>query len=78
MNIEWSKTCNVRGGKVKEMMFGLYGVSILLFICTIHYFLSSKRPGVYPPRNILRKRSVSFALGAVIFLLLGSIFYYLT
>jgi phosphatidylglycerophosphate synthase len=55
----------------------LFGISLLLFIGMFHFFLASKRPGVYPPKHILRKRAASLAMGAVVFFLLGLIVYVL-
>ncbi|MDP4083936.1 MAG: hypothetical protein Q8934_04890 [Bacillota bacterium] len=57
------------------------GISIVLFIiCAIffigmiHFLLESKRPGVYPPRHVLKKRAVTLAAGGVIFFLFGLLF----
>jgi hypothetical protein len=63
------------GGVLTGFTYFLFGVSILLFLGTIHYFLASRRPGVYPPRNILRKRSSTLAIGGTLFLMLGTLFY---
>jgi hypothetical protein len=56
---------------MKEVIFIFWGISLVLFSGMIHFFLASKRPGVYPPRNILKKRSVTLALGGTLFLCMG-------
>lgn len=63
------------GGILTGITYFLFGVSILLFFGMIHFFLASRRPGVYPPRNILRKRSATLAVGGTLFLMLGTLFY---
>lgn len=55
-------------------MYVLFGVSIVMFCGMFHYFLASKRPGVYPPRSVLKQRSAVLGLGGILFLLIGFIF----
>lgn len=59
------------GGKLKEIMYGIFAISIFLFLGGVHYFLGSHRSGAYPPRNILRKRSGAMTIGGIVFLAIG-------
>jgi hypothetical protein len=50
-----------------SLLFALCGV---LFLGAVYYMLASKKPGVYPPKAILKKRAGALAgAGAVFFLL---------
>ncbi|RSD29281.1 hypothetical protein [Mesobacillus subterraneus] len=49
-------------------------VSIGFFIGAVHNLLSLKKPGMYPPKALLRKRAGSLAGGGAILLLIGVIF----
>ncbi|MHC0036796.1 hypothetical protein [Pseudoneobacillus sp. C159] len=55
----------------------MFGISLLLFIGMFHYFIASKRPGVYPPKHIMRKRAATLAFGALVFFILGLFVYVL-
>ncbi|GAA2710572.1 hypothetical protein GCM10009865_33620 [Aeromicrobium ponti] len=49
---------------------GLFALSMVLFLGGIHFLLSIKKPGVYPPRYVLKKRAAALAaVGALLFLL---------
>ncbi|GLB58803.1 hypothetical protein NCCP133_09360 [Cytobacillus sp. NCCP-133] len=49
---------------------GLFAFSVVLFLGGIHFLLSIKKPGVYPPKYVLKKRAAALAAGgAVLFLL---------
>ncbi|NYE05579.1 hypothetical protein F4694_002332 [Bacillus niacini] len=48
----------------------LFLLSILLFFGAIWNALALKRPGFYPPKQVLKKRAAALAGGGAIFLLL--------
>jgi hypothetical protein len=53
----------------------LFIASFIFFVGVIHNLLGLKKPGIYPPKQLLRKRAGSLAVGAVFFLLIGIVFY---
>ncbi|WP_442599079.1 hypothetical protein [Neobacillus sp. D3-1R] len=59
---------------MKGVMFIIFALSILFFLGMAHFFFASKRPGVYPPKYILRRRAGAFAMGGILFLLIGILF----
>lgn len=52
----------------------VFFISFAFFAGAVHNLLALKKPGVYPPKVILRKRVVSLAGGGGVLLLLGFIF----
>jgi hypothetical protein len=56
---------------LEGVTFVIFAISILLFMGMAHFFFASKRPGVYPPKYILRRRAGSLAMGGILFLLIG-------
>ncbi|MDQ0973078.1 hypothetical protein QFZ31_002956 [Neobacillus niacini] len=48
----------------------LFLLSILQFVGAIWNALALKRPGFYPPKQVLKKRATALAGGGAIFLLL--------
>ncbi|MFD2443105.1 hypothetical protein ACFSO7_03820 [Bacillus sp. CGMCC 1.16607] len=56
---------------MKGIIYSFFGLSIVLFLGMAHYFLASQRPGAYPPKYLLRKRSTTLAIGGVLFLSIG-------
>lgn len=50
-------------------------ISIVFFAGAIHNLLALKKPGMYPPKSILRKRAGALGGGGAILLLLGILFY---
>jgi hypothetical protein len=55
------------------MMNIFFALSILSFLASIHFLASIKKPGVYPPKYILKRRSVTMAAGGLLFFLIGCI-----
>ncbi|MGD6855439.1 hypothetical protein ACQCVO_10230 [Bacillus infantis] len=53
-----------------SLLFALCGV---LFLGAVYYMLASKKPGVYPPKSILRKRAVALGGAGAFFFLLAFI-----
>lgn len=49
-------------------------ISVACFAGAVHHLLASKKPGMYPPKALLRKRAGALAGGGAIFLLIGMIF----
>jgi hypothetical protein len=56
---------------MKSVITFLFLFSVLLFVGAIWNILSLKRPGFYPPKQVLRKRASALAGGGVIFLILS-------
>ncbi len=54
---------------MKSVTSVLFLLSILLFVGAILNALALKRPGFYPPKQVLKKRSAALAGGGAIFLL---------
>ncbi|GAM15042.1 hypothetical protein SAMD00020551_3198 [Mesobacillus selenatarsenatis SF-1] len=50
-------------------------ISVAFFVGAVHHLLALKKPGMYPPKALLRKRAGTLAGGGAIFLLIGIIFY---
>jgi hypothetical protein len=59
---------------VKFVAVVLFFISALLFFGMIRVFLAYKKPGMYPPKKVLKSRALALAGAAVIFLLIGTIF----
>lgn len=55
------------------MMIVFFFLSILSFLTSIHFLVSIKKPGVYPPKYILKRRSAAMATGGLVFFLIGCI-----
>jgi len=53
------------------MMNLFFFLSILSFLASIHFLVSIKKPGVYPPKYMLKRRSAAMATGGLIFFLIG-------
>jgi hypothetical protein len=58
---------------VKSVMTVLIIISVLLLLGALKYLLDLSKPGVYPPKQLLKKRAVTLAGGGVIFLVIGFI-----
>ncbi|MEH7012760.1 hypothetical protein V7087_18450 [Neobacillus niacini] len=53
---------------MKSVILVLFLLSILLFVGAIWNTLALKRPGFYPPKQVLKKRASALAGGGGIFL----------
>ncbi|RIW35360.1 hypothetical protein D3H55_08170 [Bacillus salacetis] len=53
------------------IIFGFFALSAILFFGMIHYFMATQKTGVYPPKNILKRRAGVLGTGGIISLLLG-------
>ncbi|MDM5328373.1 hypothetical protein [Neobacillus sp. CF12] len=58
---------------MKSVSTVLFLLSVLLFIGAIWNTLAVKRPGFYPPKQILKKRALALAGGGGIFLIVAMI-----
>ncbi|MEH7276957.1 hypothetical protein [Neobacillus vireti] len=56
---------------MKSVITILFLLSLLLFASAIWNILSLKRPGFYPPKQVLKKRASSLAGGGALFLILS-------
>jgi hypothetical protein len=54
-----------------KMTILFFVLSILSFSASIQFLVATKKPGVYPPKYILKRRSGTMAIGAVVFLFIG-------
>ncbi|MFE8696281.1 hypothetical protein ACFYKT_07925 [Cytobacillus sp. FJAT-53684] len=52
---------------------GIFTIGTLLIAGGVHFYLAIKKPGVYPPKYILKRRAAAFAAGGIGFMLLGVI-----
>jgi len=46
-------------------------IGIIFFIGTFYSFTAYQRPGIYPPKRILKKRVLSLGGATFIFLIIG-------
>jgi hypothetical protein len=56
----------------------LFIISAFLFIITLHYGLGVLKPGVYPPKQVLKSKAITLGCAAGILLLIAIIIFYLT
>ncbi len=61
---------------MKSAAVMLFILSMFLFLGTCKYFLDLKRPGVYPPKQILKKRAAALVGCGGICLLVASMISY--
>jgi hypothetical protein len=57
------------------VVFGIFALSAVLFYGAFHYLIATQKTGVYPPKQVLRKRAGVLAASALGALLLGIIMY---
>jgi hypothetical protein len=53
------------------IIFGFFVVSACLLIGMIYYFIATKKPGVYPPKHVLKKRAGALGASGIAVLFLG-------
>lgn len=56
----------------------LFFISAILFFGTIHFWLAYKKPGVYPPKKVMKSRAITLAGAGGVLLLLGTMISYFT
>ena len=61
------------GERLSGAAAGIFALSVVLFLGGIHFFLSIKKPGVYPPKYVLKKRAAALAAAGALLFLLGMI-----
>ncbi|WML32137.1 hypothetical protein RCG24_10005 [Neobacillus sp. OS1-32] len=62
--------------KIVTVIF--YIVSAIFLLGSVNYFIALKRPGVYPPKQLLKSRAAVLAGGGGIFLIIALIFSYIS
>jgi len=63
---------------MEGIVFGIFAISFILFFGTFHYLLATKRPGVYPPKPLLKKRAFVLGIGGIFFFIIGLFLFYVT
>ncbi|PFA62571.1 hypothetical protein CN378_20315 [Bacillus sp. AFS015802] len=58
------------------IIFGFFALSGVLFLSMVYNFISIQRPGMYPPKNILKKRATILGSGGLITFLIGILFWF--
>ncbi len=61
---------------MKMLTVLFFSFSALLFLGTGHFLLAVKRPGVYPPKQVLKNKAGMMAGGGGICLLIALMFSY--
>jgi hypothetical protein len=56
------------------LIFGFFALSAVLFFGMLHYLSASRRPGMYPPKKILKKRAMVLGSSGGAALLLAILF----
>lgn len=59
---------------MQSIMTFLFIIGALLLVGMIHYFLAHQRPGIYPPKRILKQRAVTLGGVGTLFIILGLLF----
>ncbi|MGR3763438.1 hypothetical protein [Rossellomorea sp. NS-SX7] len=58
------------------IIFGFFALSGVLFLCMVYNFIKIQRPGMYPPKNMLKRRASIMGTGGVITFLIGVLFWF--
>ncbi|HZG74091.1 MAG TPA: hypothetical protein VEY51_21360 [Chondromyces sp.] len=53
------------------VIFGFYTLSIILFVGMANSLMGIYKPGIYPPKKVLRKRASVLASGGIFTLLIA-------
>ncbi|MDQ0214757.1 hypothetical protein J2S13_001154 [Oikeobacillus pervagus] len=53
------------------VIFGLFALSAVFFFGMFHYIFALYRPGIYPPKNILKKRAGFLGMSGLVTFLIG-------
>ncbi|RDU35297.1 hypothetical protein DRW41_18610 [Neobacillus piezotolerans] len=61
--------------KAAALLFFMAGA--MFAVAALYHIGLYKRPGMYPPKQILKARAVALAAGAIIFLLFGVLIVFL-
>jgi hypothetical protein len=62
---------------MKGVIAVIFAFSIIFFFGAFHFLLKYQKPGVYPPKQVLKKKVFVLAAGGGIFLLLGFLIVFL-
>lgn len=52
----------------------LFSISSLLLLGMLFFLLSSGKAGVYPPKQVLRRKAAVLGISGAVFLLIGYVF----
>ncbi|XXM73987.1 hypothetical protein ACQ0QQ_08905 [Lysinibacillus sphaericus] len=58
------------------IIFGFFALSVVLFLSMVYNFIGIQRPGIYPPKNMLKRRAAMLGSGGVISFLIGILFWF--
>ncbi len=61
---------------MRSIAIVLFFISSILFFGTIHYWIAYKKPGVYPPKPVLRNKALTLAAAGAVLLGVGSMISY--
>ncbi|GHH98548.1 hypothetical protein [Neobacillus kokaensis] len=61
---------------MKIFIMILFIICVILFLGSAKYFFALKKPGVYPPKQVLKSRAIVLAGGGGMFLLIAFMFSY--
>lgn len=50
-----------------------FTISVILIVGGVYFLLAIKKPGLYPPKYLLKKRGVALAATGIAFFILGVI-----
>ncbi|RFU64400.1 hypothetical protein D0469_18690 [Peribacillus saganii] len=56
--------------------YALFTICFLFFAGMIHFLLSAERPGIYPPKKLLRKRAGFLGLGGALLLVIAVLIHF--
>ncbi|MGX1265039.1 5-bromo-4-chloroindolyl phosphate hydrolysis protein [Rossellomorea marisflavi] len=59
------------------IIFGFFALSVILVISMVYNIMSFKRPGIYPPKSILKKRAGMMGTAGAASLVIGSILWWI-
>ncbi len=49
----------------------VFFLGAILLIGTLYYIASFQRPGIYPPKKVLRQRALTLGVAGLIFIIIG-------
>lgn len=49
----------------------VFFLGVILLIGMLYYIASYRKPGIYPPKKILKQRAVTLGVAGIIFIIIG-------